>query len=292
LTKTWIKEHEQPLAAIATGPFGVDLSKENFLILPIPFNAGATEKTIPFYNPRWYEDIDVVITSDYDYGRYLGEPERFREMLNFYDTLRARWSLLWETGAGENQSGPMFWLYKSPGAVRDTFDTDLLESVEKVADSAEAVNFFGKLGEILSRKECYKKSEQLFIELLRVDSANERVQSDLAYVEFKLHHNDLALALVTTYLVRHPMDAEKVSMKGSILFELHRDAEAETALREALRIDNHVEEAYLTLNLLYARRGEKGKMIEILDRYLQILPPESARAQRVKQLLFNLKQSS
>src|SRR5258708_30048210 len=96
VVKEWIIKHVPLGGALAMGPFGIDFSRYPFLILPIPFNAGLTEQTIPFYNAQWYEDFNLVITSDFDYGRYVQEPERFRDILRFYDTLRTRWTLVLE----------------------------------------------------------------------------------------------------------------------------------------------------------------------------------------------------
>jgi 4-amino-4-deoxy-L-arabinose transferase-like glycosyltransferase/tetratricopeptide (TPR) repeat protein len=289
LTKEWIKSHEPPMAAIATGPFGIDLTNIGYFVLPIPFNAGGTEKTIPFYNSGWYEDLDLVITSDYDYGRYIEEPARFREILDFYDTVHASWNFEYEMHPGKTQSGPTFWLYKPPSSRRDLFDTEMIKKVEKIADSSEAVNFFGKLAEILSQKGKFQKSEQLLIEVIQIDSTNERVQRDLVYIEYKLHHNELALGLVQSYLMEHPGDADRMAIEGNILFDLNRFDEAEPILNEALRLNNRMESAYLTLNLVYARRGDKEKMIDLLSRYLTILPPNSSRAQQVEQTLSRLK---
>ncbi len=291
-TTRWIKQHLPPKSAIATGPFGIDLKNDDYLILDIPFNAGGTEKTFGFYDTRWYEDCDIVVTSDYDYGRYLEDPARFHDILKFYDTLRSKWSLVYSVTPGDSLRGPTFWLYRPPHSPRDTFELELIRKLGNTADSAETLRFLRTLSEICAVKGKFAKSEELLLILLDEDPQDYRSMKNLAYVEHNLHNDANALQITQIYLATHPDDASQLSLQGDILFSLNRPLDAETALTQALKLNPRLEGPYLTLNLIYSRRGDKAAMADILTRYLSILPPNSPKAQRVQSILSALKASS
>lgn len=288
VTREWIVGHVPQNSAIASGPFGIDLSKDPYAVLRMPFNAGATEKTIPFYNTQWYEDLDVVITSDYDYARYIQEPQRFHDILQFYDSLKSRWTLIYEIKPGET-NGPTFWLYKSPDSTRDLFSAELINKAESIGDSSEVITFFGKLGLILSARGKVEKSEQLLKELVRIDPNNTIGHKELASVEYKLQNYDKALVEVQEYLQLNPNDPEQIAIEGDILFKLQRLDEAEPRLKEALRLNNHLEGPYVDLNVIYASKNEKEKMIDNLIKYYAILPPSSSRAKLIQRSIEKLK---
>ncbi len=291
-TTRWIKQHLAPKSAIATGPFGIDLKNDDYLILDIPFNAGGTEKTFGFYDARWYEDCDVVVTSDYDYGRYLQDPGRFHDILKFYDTLLSKWSLVYSVAPGDSLNGPAFWLYRPPPSTRDTFDLELVNNVGTTADSAETIRFFHTLSEICAVKGKYAKSEELLLILLNEDPQDYRSMKSLAYVEHNLHNDANALQITQIYLQAHPEDAAQLALQGDILVSLNRPQEAEISLVEALKINSHLEGPYLTLNMIYSQRGDRAAMTDILTRYLSILPQRSPKALRVQSILSSLKAPS
>ncbi len=291
VVKQWIERNITSGSAIASGPFGIDLEKDNYLVLSIPFNAGGTEKTIAFYDARWYEDLDVVITSDYDYGRYLQEPGRFHDILRFYDTLHSSWKLIFSTAPGDSQSGPTFWLYQCQSRKTDSLDVDMMNKVWTTADSNETNEFFLKLAEISATKQKYMKSEQLLLLLINENPNNSRTQKDLAYTEHRLHHDDFALQLIQTYLQSYPKDASQLAFEGEILYDLHRIDESELTSINAHRLDNNLELPYVTLSMIYSLRGDRAKMIDILSHYLSVLPPTSPRAGEVRAILLKIQQT-
>lgn len=288
-TKQWIVTHLDPTSAIATGPFGIDLSKDSFLNLRIPFNAGETEKTIPFYDTRWYEDLDLVITSDFDYGRYRQEPERFSEILRFYDTLRSKWSLVYQTQSSDETIGPAFWLYKPLNQTSEYFDTAMILKVLSVANPADIDYFFVNLADILSLKGKFIKSDQLLREIARIKPDDSRVHRVYAFVEHRLRHDDNALREVQAYLANNPNDANQIALEGEIFLALNRGDEAEQCYLISLKQDPHIESAYVGLNMIYAHRGDTKSMIDILTRLLSILPKNGTKAQKIQDVISKLK---
>lgn len=289
MVKDWMVKNYPPLSSLAVGPFGLDFSKNNFFILPIPFNAVETEKTTPFYDIRWYENIDVVITSDYDYGRYLQEPVRFREILEFYDNVRKRWKLLNEVKPSEEQNGPSFWLYQPiSNSSKKVFDQELIDKLLSIGDSTRIINFVGKLGLILSVKGEYQKSEQLLEVVLHIDPNNFLTHKELATIKYNLNKYEDALSEIKYCLGINPDDAELLANQGSILLALNRLDEAEKSLKEALKLNDRIESAYIDLNLIYGGRNDIKNLIDNLKSYKKILAPNSKNIQLVDQLLIKL----
>ena len=218
----------------------------------------------------------MLITSDYDYGRYVKDPGRFHEILPFYDSVRLNWTLVYQITPAESLTGPTFWLYKYPHLpTTDAFDTAKIRAVFHESDSSEAVNFMGKLALVLSIKGKLLKSDQLFRRVFDADPANREAAKQLVTIENKLGKLEEALKSAETYLRLNPMDPEILNTKGRILIAVNRLGEAEKALKEALDLDEHREEPYRGLMVIYGVWNDKQKLVDILTRYAGILPANS-----------------
>ncbi len=288
ITKDWIYKHLPLGSAIATGPFGIELSDNQYLLLLMPFDALNPESNIPFYDTQWYEDFDLLITSDYDYGRYKQEPDRYYNFLQFYDSLRATWKLNFQIIPGDSLSGPTFWLYSPIIPSRMNLSFDWLEAFRVITDTSKTVNFLGRLGRILQSKGKLEKSEQLFREAIRTDPRNFLAYKNLASIQYELQHNEEGLANTQRGLALKPDNAELTALEGSTLLRLNRLEESEAALTKALELDRGIESAYLDLSIIYAARNEKQKIIETLTRYLSILPQNSSKADIIKRRIAQL----
>lgn len=66
VAKEWIKTHIPRGSFIATVPLGIEFSGEMYPVFPIPFLSVNAERLAAFYDPRWYEDFDLVIGSDFE----------------------------------------------------------------------------------------------------------------------------------------------------------------------------------------------------------------------------------
>src|SRR5207245_2738371 len=133
-----------------------------------------------FYDARWYEDLDLLIAGDLDYGRFVKEPERFHELLKYYDTLRTRWTLVKEIKPGERQAGPTLWFYRPPEEVRESFEPELFSHLAILAESSLVATFAENLAFALFHKGRLVKSEQLLRLAISLEPANTRYLKELA----------------------------------------------------------------------------------------------------------------
>ncbi|HTK81163.1 MAG TPA: glycosyltransferase family 39 protein [Bacteroidota bacterium] len=280
LAKAWIAAHVRPGAAIATGPFGLELSKTQYITLPIQFTAVASEALAPFYTTRWYEDIDLVVASDFDYGRYIREPQRYSEMIGFYDTLRTTWELVFQASPGEKSTGPTLWIYRYKGPVHSEFDPILFERLQNV-DPERVLNFLGKLGLILSSKNILVKSEQALKKVVEIDPANSLALQELTKIEFKQEKFDEALQYVNEVLKLNPALSSMTTLKGDILLGLGRVDEAEMSYATSIKLNSRDESAYLGLITIYAYQDETEKLVSTLENFKKLSPASVEKAKLI-----------
>ena len=278
VTTDWITTQLPAGAAIAAGPFGINFNTTKYLILPIPFHPVFTDNMAPFYDTRWYEDLDYIIASDYDYGRYALEPGRYQTFLRFYDTLRASWKLVYEIKPGPDRNGPVLWIYHRERPVPNApFDSALMSGLAAVNDSERVENFAGRLALILSFKGKYLKSGQLLRQVLAVDPRNAKARSELANVYYKSGQYLEAVPQIEAGVAVTPADANLLMLRGNIMLKLDRVDAAESSFVRVLTLDARQDTAYQSLMLIYAQRDDRRKLIGLLDRYKNILPPEKAQ---------------
>ena len=278
VAKQWIEKNLKPGSAIAAGPFGIELSDSVFLKLPIQFNAVNSEEMAPFYDTRWYEDLDLLVASDFDYARYLQDTIRYKNMLHFYDSLRLNWNLQKTFKAGEDYTGPTLWFYRyQESSRREYLDPLLLQNLELSGLVTERkVDFLGKLGLILLSKGRVKKSEQLFVSLLRIDPTNREAQNTISQISQRMKRRIQSEDLVDDSLLAE-------SARKSL--EEERYEAADSLYNALLEKDPRSNEAFQGLMLIYAYEGKQDKVIEILSRYLNVLPPGSIQYKLVEKQL-------
>lgn len=290
LASKWIGEHFPRGSAIATGPLGMQLEKSGFNVIPIPFTVVSSELMAPFYDTRWFEDLDLVIASDYDYGRYAAEPNRFSELLPYYDSLRLEWQKLFEVYPGESQTGPTIWLYAPPPAAGpDRFDESMMKRVASVPDTSLVSYFLEKVANPLFQRGLIGKSEQLMRRAVSLTPHNVQLRTALAYILFRAGDFENALTETEQCIRIDPASAEVAALHGSSLLRVNRLDEAERELLRAISMNTHLETCYLDLELLYRHRGERDKQIGILERYLLILPAGSENAEQTLSLIRELR---
>jgi len=292
LARDWMLENVAPGSTFVTGPFGIKPPKGRFVQVDIPFTPTGSEALAPFYDARWYEDFELLITSDYDYARFRAEPERFSEILAFYDTLNVSWRLLYEINPGSERTGPSFRFYRPPpGVKKEIFDQDLFLHLERISEKSVVANFAEHLAQTLFMKGRLLKSEQLIRTAALLEGENTRILKEFTWTLFNLEKFNEALALAESSLRLNPDQAEIVALKGSILLRLQRADEAEKTLEEALRMNDRLEMAYLDLELLYRKGKDDKKIYDLLTRYLKILPPESENAKLTRERLSQIRKS-
>ena len=172
IAKKLINQNLSKGSAVALSPMGMNLS-DRFLVLDLPFNPIQTERLAPFYDIRWYMDIDLFVLSDYDYTRYLKEPVRFRDILKFYNDLRREGKLVADIHPIANQNGPTIWMIKSPGRYLNTeFPDDLFHKLRQVQHNETVLSFLYNLSQVLYKKNRLVRCTQVLRFGLSIDSAN------------------------------------------------------------------------------------------------------------------------
>jgi hypothetical protein len=113
---------------------------------PIPYRSVGFEEFAPFYDARWYEDLDLVVGSNFDLARFQQEPGRFREFLRYYyDSLAIGWSLVFQLEPVRGQRGPAIWLYAPVHQAPAVYDTALFGRLRGVSSNGVLRAFAGNL---------------------------------------------------------------------------------------------------------------------------------------------------
>jgi len=278
IAEDWIIKNVPTGIGIATTQFGMELSNDRFRILRIPYHPVMQQALVGFYKTDWYRDLDLIIGSSFDYGRYALEPEKYKEFIQFYDSLKSQCSLLQEFKPDGNQNGPTIWLYRPRPIENEIFHPELLKGLDILAETSFVVSFLEKLAFILYSKGKMLKSEQLMRTSVLIDPTNTRILKEYAWNLFQLGKLKEALMVVNRSLQLNPNKAEMIALRGSILLRSGNLNEAEENLAQALTLNDRLEIAYLDLELLYRASKNTQKAVDILTRYLKILPPESETA--------------
>jgi tetratricopeptide (TPR) repeat protein len=289
LTRKWISEHVQPGSAVATGPYGVELPDSLYHTLEIPFLAVNSELAAPFYDTRWYDEIDCLITSDFDAARYRKEPGRFRDILPYYDTLEMKWEKIFEAPSGSGQSGPTMRVYRCPDSLRRAlFDSTLVLRLQGEPESLRVSTFLKSLDVILFQKGVFAKCEQLESEILKVETDNLELRNRYATVLFLLGKYNPALRQLQLSIQQKPEQADVFALAGRTLLRLERLREAEPTLKRAKAMDGSMLTPYQDLAELYTKTKNREACIAVLQQYQTILPEESAEYQSVAKRLKEL----
>lgn len=290
IAKEWIMEHLKPGAAIATGPYGVDFPDSTYPMLHIPFIAFETERALPFYDTRWYEDMDLLIASDFDYGRFAAEPERYAGFLPYYDSLGQRWTKVADFTPDGKRTGPAIWLYKYPDSLRTVlFDSTLFDRLSGQPESSRVSGFLKSLEALLYRKGKLEKCRQILENIMAVEVGNLSVRNHLAQVLYDLGQYDACLRQLQMSVSQDAAQPQVFALAGSALRRINRPREAEAVLQKALALDRTLDVPYLELRELYAGEDDRAKLIGILSQYLSVLPGGSSRAREITQQLDSLK---
>jgi hypothetical protein len=105
VARMWMVEHLPPGSRIAQDRFGAALAGTSFSAEEFP--ALSAGHRLEEYASRY----DYVVASNLTYGRYLAEPGRYREEVEFYEALFAHGLLVQEIGPSETRDGPVIRIY-------------------------------------------------------------------------------------------------------------------------------------------------------------------------------------
>lgn len=288
VAKEWILRNVPRGGVIVTPPFGLTLPDSIFNIFPMPFLSVNPERVAPFYDTRWFDDFDLIIASDYDYGRYLKDTSRYHDFISYYSSLRSRFVLAYEVKPIDQQPGPTFWLYRPSGSTSATFTPELLQRLTNMPESIWVSRFLKNLGILSMAKQKFEKTEQISREILSVEPLNFEVLRMLLDALEILGRNEDGLARLDTLVRIHPAEGKLLAWKGNILLKLEREEEAEFTLKKSLDLHPPLEMVYDDLLRIYIRRKDKRNAIDILTRHHKIVPPGSEKARLIERDLQTL----
>ena len=286
LAKEWISEKYPKGAIVAMAPLGIDL-KPPHAELPIPYAVIQFERYAPFYDTRWYEDVDLVVGSTFDYDRFLQDTSRYRNFLQFYDSLRSDWHLQFEIAPSHNQPGPNIWIYSPPSPAKRTFDQSLLDRLNLIS-SRELLRIFSRnVAGALYAKGATQKSFQILQKTALLDSSFAHAERSATLYDAEKF--DDALMEIEKGLQYSPDNKLLVGVHAQVLLALNRLDEAEMEFQRSIALGEQSEPIYMGLAMTYAQKNEKEKAIEILTSYVDRLAPTSDRRSYIQEQIEELK---
>ncbi|HUL42891.1 MAG TPA: glycosyltransferase family 39 protein [Bacteroidota bacterium] len=289
LTREWILQHIPKGSVIASGPYGIDFPPSQYFTLQIPFLGFESERVVPFYDTRWYEDVDLLIASDYDYTRYASEPQRYADFLAYYDSLRTHWKLDLAMEPSQDRTGPAFWLYSYPDSLKQPrLDPSIFGRLEASPESTRISNFLKQLNEVYLKKGKLQKSEQVLLEILSVEVDNLPLMNMLAEIELNLGEYEQALKPLMRSAQLKPDQPEIFAMAGHALLELKHYREAAPTLLKAISLNNKLASPYEDLITVYRTAHDRGDLLAILKQYAALLPPKSPKFKEIQKQIADL----
>jgi tetratricopeptide (TPR) repeat protein len=286
LAKEWISEKFPKGAIVAMAPLGLEL-KPPHAELPIPYSTIQFERYAPFYDTRWYEDVDLVVGSSFDYDRFLLDTARYAKFLQFYDSLKSGWHLQFEISPEHNQPGPHIWIYSPPFPAKKMFDRSLLDRLNLIS-SRELLRIFSRnVAGATYAKGAIQKSSQILEKTALLDSSFAHAERSAAF--FDEQKFDQALSEIESGLRYSPDNMLLAGVHAQVLLALNRLDEAELEFQRSIALGEQSEPIYIGLAMTYAQRNEKEKAIELLTTYAQRLPTASDRRSYIQQQIDDLK---
>ncbi len=282
-------ENVAPGSVIASGPFGITFPPGRSAVF-IPFAATGSEATAPFYDARWYEDFDLLIASDYDYGRYAREPGRFEAHLQFYDTLRTSWRLLAEFSPDSLRRGPTLWCFApDPSRRAARFDAQALRRLGSVDDPELVGRFVRNLSGALFTRGKREKCAQLLEFGIGHNPGDATLLQTMAFLLFREGRFGEAMEYVKRSAAAGGESFEMLTLEASMLIDTGEPDRAADLLRRATELRP---ESTLPLQLLIrieSARGNRRGLIAILERYSALIPQGGDEAAQVSRWLDSLK---
>lgn len=289
VVKSWIRDNISKNSVIATGPFGVNLREGNFDIFDIPFLAFESERVAPFYDARWYEETDLLVTSSYDRDRYAQEPVKYKDILSYYDSLESKWELVYEISPDNSHTGPSFRIYKFPDSLqRDTFDANIFQRFSASPESSRISNFLRRLSQVMLKKGKSEKAAQLLREILSVEYQNVDLRNQLGDLLLKMGKDEEALRHLGVSLQLNPRQTLPYLLGSKALRKLQQFSPAEGALQRCLEYNPNYQPAYLELIDLYTAQKEDDKLLDVLKRYYATLPLKDGNRKDVQERIRGL----
>lgn len=118
LARSWVHEHAPPGALIALEHRSANLLEDpaegtRFHAVMIPLSVLEPERSVPFYDLRWYSGFDLLIFSSDVGHRFARDPDLFAGPLAFYREVRRGWDRVAKFEGTESR-GPRVEIFRNP----------------------------------------------------------------------------------------------------------------------------------------------------------------------------------
>jgi hypothetical protein len=291
VAENWIKEHVPAGSHIGMIAFGLKL-QEPFTPFMIPFYPQDPKRMMPYYDTRWYSDLDIVVGTDFDYTRFLQDTVRFRQCIDYYRTLNTKWTKVFEIQPEEDQSGPAVWIYRLPDSLRTTtFDEELFQKQAAANDPGTASLFLKQLLPILRQKREITKAEQVVRNIITMEPNDAEARKFHAIVLDNQGKPEEALKEINNCIALNPNQPDAYFLQGKALERLNMANDAITSFSRVISMDRSFEASYDELAKLYMQAGDASKAAAVLSAHLAMLNPASPKAKELAMEIERLKRS-
>jgi 4-amino-4-deoxy-L-arabinose transferase-like glycosyltransferase len=281
LAAQWIGDHRASVGSVAMTTVGIRLDTRSIYQIDIPFHPIYPELTIPFYRPELYTDVDLIVVSGFDYGRFKSDPVRYRPFLEFYGHIERSWSVEYFVHPSPEQGGPDIWLIRPRETGPDSVSSAALEQIVRVGNEDWVFDYLLRLGVQSFTKERFGRSADF------LGAANRLRPDDLRPLAYgsksllRLNRFFEAQGMIDAYLKHSPDNLEMRGLRASSLLGQDRLAEAEKEFLRMLTMDPNNGPAYQGLFSVYERTGSKSDLVATLLRYQKTLTAGSEAARAV-----------
>jgi 4-amino-4-deoxy-L-arabinose transferase-like glycosyltransferase len=290
LAREWMDDSLAVGSSVAFAPLGIDIDASKFVTLPLPYHPVFPGVTLPFYDLHWYQGVDVIIESSFDYSRYMTDPVTYRTFIEFYDSLRSTGKVLKEFKPFDGQNGPSIaFIRPRTGEANEPLPEKLISALTNLQNKELVSSFAGKLGLVCHRQGLILRSRQLLELSLMGDSDNTAAQKTLAKTLMQLEEYDEAQRVANRYLQRHSDDARFGSEMGELFIQKFEFDRAEAFLLRSQSVDPAIESNYLDLSMVYASQNNVQKVATVLEQCLKIVPAGSQKAALIRNRIAALK---
>jgi tetratricopeptide (TPR) repeat protein len=283
LAAEWIEANTESVSSVATTSLGMHLDPGKVLSLSIPFHPVYPELTTPFYDLSLYSDVDIVVVSSFDYGRFLSDSTKYRPFIEFYRLLERTGTAAAAFHPAADQDGPDIRLVRPPSAGADSIPATAITRVASLGNDQWVVDALGRLGLASFLKGRYARSAGFFTAVVSLDPVNLSGLNYLAKSLLQVDQPGEAQGIIERYLALAPGAPEMVELHAVSLLGQGKTAEAEREFLRIIAANPQNETAYAGLISLYEQLGAKEQLVGILLRYQQAVGADSERGRLLAQ---------
>jgi len=281
--KEWVEKNIPQQSFIVMEAYGPPLDKSSYEIILIPFNSLHPELSEPFYDLRWYDDVTHIVTSSFIYDRYYKSPDKFKDQINFYETLNYQYELIKELPSNV-KSHPTIKIYKNPREghpftsltlspyFTPAFPEDLYEKLKK---NKLTLYFLDRLSKIYLKGKLIHKAANVLQGALKVFPETDELHLQLGMLYNELRQFDDALYVLNN--VKSDDDKIEAVVKyhtGYAYFKKRQYSEAIKEFEDALRLKADLYRAMFYLGILFEDAGMKDKAAASYEQFMKTAPAQ------------------